>query len=84
MRIRQAARLCPIDSGIMPFCLRIVTHMNAAQRRQLINDSLHIWPAALAIYYRHIAGHRPPLHQQGLAVALDIIERIDSSGGNHP
>ena len=91
MRIRQAARLCPIDSGIVPFCLRIVTHMNAAERRQLINDSLHIWPAALAIYYRHIAGHRPlrlhpptPLHQQGLAIALDIIERIDSSGGNHP
>lgn len=91
MRIRQARRLCPIDSGIVPFCLRIVTRMNAGQRRQLINDTLHIWPAALAIYYRHIAGHPPlrlhpptPLHQRMLAAALEIIETIDSSGGNHP
>lgn len=91
MRIRQARRLCPIDSGVVPFCLRIVTHMNASQRRLLINDPLHIWPAALAMYYRHHAGHPPlrmhpttPVHRQALSVALEIIETIDSSGGNRP
>lgn len=84
MRIRQAARLCPKNSGFEPFALRIVSRMGEAERRQLLNDSLRIWPAALAIYYRMRAGLTPPrvhsldpLRQQALLLAMQTIEEID-------
>lgn len=88
-RIRQARKLCPMDSGVIPYAMRIIAHMNADERRMLINDAARVWPLALASCYRYRSGlprlrmdFIDPVRTHALAVAMEIIENIDSAGGN--
>ena len=84
LRIRQAAKLGSRD--LIPWAMTLVTRMTKAERRELINDHMHIWPAAFAMAFRSANGLAPlrirpsaftPMRAEYLKQALRLIHQLE-------
>lgn len=55
-RFQQAADIAGDD--IIPWCMLVLERLSNEQRKQLLSDEAHVWPAAMASYYCSFVARR--------------------------
>ena len=89
-RIHQAAKLG--GRALSPWAVQLVSRMNRAERRDLINDLMRIWPVAFAAAFRSRNGLAPlrirpsaftPMRAEALNRALRLIHQLERRHDSH-